>query len=664
MEKILFVGISDIHVNVSNIASIESKLKKFTAKINHIKMLDQYDEVILIVSGDIAYSGKSSEYNLIRDSFIEISKSMKIVMCPGNHDHDFSAYSGNARQVLLDTSTDKIDDGIIEIVTQGQKPYFDFSNEITNINASESNALSSVYIFEKYKICIQSLNTAWCSKIKEEGGKLIFPIDKISSLSNNYKKIIFFHHPLAWFSPNNQKELRNFLRENFDVVISGHEHEQDSFKVSTNDSNTLFIESILFESDEVNFGGFYTFVIDNRDVKVSSYVYKSGEFEIGKNYSQKEILKESAIHNNNFRLTTDFSERLREVGSGFIHEGKENLDIEDVFVYPNVSSRKNGKETLNRVSTRDIFNEKNLSKVIIFGEESSGKSALLRKFYIDFFKKDEISVLININDSKSGRKLDFKEIEKAIQQQYQDLSPQKYFESSNRKILMVDDFDCIKGTRDSLNRALEKVSSKFDLIILTVSDSSEMGYSLMPELSDYEFFDLLKIGYKLRYEIVNNWNKIKEKCSVCRKTLIHENSESLKIINGIIGKNYIPSNPFFLLTILQSIDGGASSDMNTSSYGYYYQYLITSSLGASSIKKEQLDEIFNYIKELAFHFYKNNVIEEELSSLWDFNAYFCKEYGLKIDVSNRIDKLVDVKILDSKNGFYKFKYPYIYYFFT
>ncbi|MBN4836579.1 hypothetical protein, partial [Enterobacter hormaechei] len=88
----------------------------------------------------------------------------------------------------------------------------------------------------------------------------------------------------------------------------------------------------------------------------------------------------------------------------------------------------------------------------------------------------------------------------------------------------------------------------FDRIIITLSDSCKFaGTDIIessPFSSDYKQYQILKFGFRLRYELANRWNMLKETCVEERAALIHENDSSTKMINTIIGKNYIPSTPF------------------------------------------------------------------------------------------------------------------------
>jgi len=107
------VHISDIHFGLGvNAAS---------AKIQQIKGAVQSEiqegkDLLLILSGDIAFSGKQAEYSVAIDFVVDLEKALQsipnvkflgTVTVPGNHDCDFSN-EGHVRPALLSTIPETI----------------------------------------------------------------------------------------------------------------------------------------------------------------------------------------------------------------------------------------------------------------------------------------------------------------------------------------------------------------------------------------------------------------------------------------------------------------------------------------------------------------------------------------------------------------------------
>ncbi|WP_235421250.1 STAND family AAA ATPase [Erwinia oleae] len=477
-----------------------------------------------------------------------------------------------------------------------------------------------------------------------------------------------FHHPLSWFEPNNGKELRNIIRNNFSVALTGHEHVSDSFKIDTESSTTLMIESLPVDDSHVSENGFMTFEVEGNDILISTYIWDGKTYDEGQNFLKSDVIElKSSLVSNNFEVNGKFHHFLQDLGAEYIHPSSKKLFLDDVFVYPNLRDLSDDKEQTRKISSKKIIKDDE-KRIILIGDEFCGKSTILKKLYLDTIKKEKLALYLDGNVIKKSSKTPTKILNDAIISQYVNKTLSEFMTYKVDKTLFIDDFHDIKGDVNSLRELLGTFDKIFDKIIITISDSSKFSGTDIVESSpftaEYKQYQILKFGFRLRYELANRWNMLKQPCAEERSSLIQTNDSSTKMINTIIGKNYIPSTPFFLLTMLQSIDNEQSSDLKTSSYGYYYQFLITSSLGNAYVRKEQLDEIFNYITELSYYFYKNKKDEESKENLWVFNNNLCSEYGVQLDFGERFNLLVKAKIMEKiEPDHYRFKYNYVYYFF-
>jgi len=665
-EYIIFV-VSDIHLKASDNKKVLKKLKDFEKKAKLIKRSKNKYSSLMLVPGDLAFSGRKEEYDLLSEIFLDLAEEHKMIFSPGNHDHDFSVYTGKAREVLLNSDIGDIDGGIINHVTDGQKRYFEFEDKLTSIVPSAKTHLSKRYDIDSV-VSVRSLNTAWCSKINETGGEIIFPINEIvESNESSQVNISIMHHPLAWYEPNNQKQLRARLRESSDIIITGHEHVSDSFKVLADNFSNLLIENVSFDDDECDQNGFLVLVGEGEDVSIERWNWSGDEFELEEEKTQKEIIQSGIEKVCGFQVNSNFLNFLSDLGTGFTHPASDDLSLEDVFVYPNIRNLSKKRSTIARESSSKLLADESVENIILIGEECSGKTSLLKKLCKDSMEDGEVSVFLDGLKIKKAKSFSDKKLESVLKSSYQNLDLVKLQDADVRKTLFLDNFDEISGDIKSLSSFLRYCESHFDRIVVGVSDTYDLSENEMSRdgifNEYYSRIQILKLGFRLRYELIDKWNSLKSSCLESKKALVIANDSSHNHINKIIGKNYIPSTPFFLLTMLQSMDYGVASDINTSSYGYYYQYLITSSLGTASVKKESLDEIFNYIKELSFFYYKSGKVSHGFDSLWTFNREFCDDYGLKVDCAARLRLLENARVLYCNDEIYTFKYPYVYYFF-
>ncbi|HBA8216145.1 TPA: metallophosphoesterase, partial [Escherichia coli] len=205
-------------------------------------------------------------------------------------------------------------------------------------------------------INISTINTAWCSQIKEHGGDIFFPPQYLPTVQKGKLNIIFFHHPLAWFEPNNQKEIRNSLRTDYSIILTGHEHLSDNFKVIGETSNCLMIEAMPFDDATIETNGFTTFEIFDSDILIKNYHWNGSSFEEAKEIRKSDVMKGNSISTSIYSVQYDFYKSLLDIGVNFIHPDKDIIDLNDVFVYPN----------LKNLSTEDKLEIKKTSSETLF----------------------------------------------------------------------------------------------------------------------------------------------------------------------------------------------------------------------------------------------------------------------------------------------------------
>ncbi|HDL7804391.1 TPA: metallophosphoesterase [Yersinia enterocolitica] len=671
MPKHLFVILSDIHVKTENKNVIQHKLDVFTNNLNAFKKLGDYQKIIIIVSGDLAFSGKKDEYEYLVSFFEELATSYDLIMCPGNHDHDFSSYaSPTVRNQLLKIDAELQDEESIKIIKKGMDSFFEFKNKLQTFTPKNVTPLSECYNIPSSSadITVATFNSAWCSMLHERGGDIKFPVKYLPKVEKGQNNILFFHHPLSWFEPDNQKAIRNLIREDYSIIITGHEHLNDNFKIVGESNSCLMIEAMPFDDPNISENGFISLEIEESSVNINCYIWKDNMFELGVSYNKNEILKANSISNSNATVNYDYYTSLLDIGVHYIHPDKDNIDLNDVFVYPNLKNlSEENKFDMKKVASSNLIST-DKSKILLVGDEYCGKTTLLRRLFIDAINNNQNPLLIEGSSIRNGNIEYDKIISRSVAKQYDKLTGVDFINLTGEKILLLDGFEYIKGDKKSISSFLTKSSNIFDKIIVTVSDTYDFSGSELLGDSYFEDgfykYEILKLGYRLRYELVSKWNQLKEECNLDNGALIYKNNHAVKTITKIIGRNYVPSTPFFLLTLLQSIESGNALEVSANTYGYYYEYLITQSLGNASVKKEELDELFNYVKILANYFFMKNIKDESRNALWDFNHDFCNDYGVKIDFENRFKLLVNAKILEKKEGnYYKFKYPYVYYFF-
>ena len=147
------------------------------------------NKIIIVVSGDVVYSGKEEQYGYAKLFFKTLLRSFaernlretelenKIICVPGNHDCNFDN-SSNARSMLLNgvrSNLETVDLSVYEMVSAIQKEYQSFARDIMidkEYVLSINNDLP-IRVGDK-TILFRLYNTAWMSSLNETQNRLFW----------------------------------------------------------------------------------------------------------------------------------------------------------------------------------------------------------------------------------------------------------------------------------------------------------------------------------------------------------------------------------------------------------------------------------------------------------------------------------------------------------
>ncbi|HVI43055.1 MAG TPA: metallophosphoesterase, partial [Anaerovoracaceae bacterium] len=430
MENILHV--SDLHVSLNSKNGLHYEKCKMVAQ----KTADDAKEVIkktgkpidtIIFSGDIAFSGKSEEYEKALEFFITpLLDSLglgldRLFICPGNHDSDRSTIS-RFELKYRETSTLQEKNQLAKDIMNSPEPWaraeaFNSFRKVidkSKSNIIESNNLYSVYRFSE-KLSLICLSSSWLAQSNDEEKKLYITESQINTAikktPSDSQRILVIHHPLTWLSPEDARQISTVIEKKIDILLFGHMHEFDqSIEAKFSEDITLRLQAGTLDPSEKNPGYSIITLQNQNNIKYGKIIYRKYCHEA-----------------NNY---IDWNERGRKGEFDFSTDGSLTFDSEKFSVLSQKILEQIDKEILintglsstQKKSVRELFISPNLNKLDCLDMFPSVQS-------IDDF--DEIinfkGVAIVSGGSKRGKSFSLqyifaKKLEKQVDRSFSDIA--------------------------------------------------------------------------------------------------------------------------------------------------------------------------------------------------------------------------------------------------
>lgn len=397
--KILFLHLSDAHLRDNT----DLREINIGAMINALKQMGEFDECVLIFSGDIADSGAKNAYKnagkLVGRLVKNISnkylrgKIVQTVFVPGNHDNvvknkdrdnfDLEEYYKNKEHDC------KFREDIRELSN-----FYDFANRNRCFRKERIIDVKRLK-FDNFIIKVNMINSAPFSLLgsgNRDKGMHYIPIVEFEKLNRDLNQkytISVIHHGPEWFSDISKQKLYDVFHESTDLLFVGHEH------FSLNENKNVNGKHIDISSGIALYGtktehGFNAILLDTElhTLVGFKYVYN------GRIYKPSKILQnDNVIFNNNFnfRFSANFQQELM-VDSNE-REGEKYMNY---FVFPSLEAKNINSDmknhTVNTVEKfKELFSLK--TKISIEGSTRTGKS-LLAKYLTNILSEDYVVLLL------------------------------------------------------------------------------------------------------------------------------------------------------------------------------------------------------------------------------------------------------------------------------
>lgn len=686
-QKLMLLHISDIHIKTSSDAILNRAANIAAATFPR---LPEVHTVALIVSGDIAYSGKKNQYELAT-KFIEQIKTtitneaprvgFEVFICPGNHDCDFDFHDETRDAVLARIRTlDGADPSasLIKTASSVEDAFFAFRSQVSDYKWTNESRLSwqtSISI-GNHRIGFRSLNVAWMSELREKQGTLVYPPSAVQPFGFDEKNdlaVTLLHHPFNWLGQSTYRPFQAAVRRESHLIFTGHEHFQNV--VETNDlrsSSSVSVEGgVLYEEATPDLSTFNIVVVDLATKQYLMELFTWNGLRYLPQVDDGEWGSLRALPTKGrpaYELQGEFAKSLRDPGANFSHSAKKDLEIDDVFIWPELRLLDDPAPIKKQVSGAYLEDIENLNGgIFLRGDEKSGKSTLLRQYFKSYYNRGFLPLYFRASWLTKGHRHEpLKALKHALDRQYLKADRDAWLqESKDQRVLFLDDIDGSSVSAEVLGDCLAGLFEYFSGIIVTARDGAEsmdmLSLERVEALHGFQQYEIREFGHKKRFELVCKWAELggeSEDSATWSQTI----DKWEKDLTTAVGRQFVPAVPIYLLTLLQSIESGRTADLQNSAFGHYYQFLVTSSLQNVGVEREQWSEVMNYCANLAWFIHNSGQRHFSETELENFTAAFSKEFT-PVSVGQRKRHLMQANILAMVEGQLEFKYPYLYYYF-
>ena len=347
------------------------------------------------------------------------------------------------------------------------------------------------------------------------------------------------------------------------------------------------------------------------------------------------------------------------------HSKKETVLLSDIFIYPELTKYDSSREYERKDSSEKVIDDfSKYSKIILAGENQSGKTTLCKKFIIKLREKNFVPIYLS-NGNQDYKVQIRQKIARAYEKQYKSSMLLEKIDK-DRIVLVLDDFYLARNKEERL-RALSSYCNQ----IVVVDDIFGLNFRNNALIKSFMHFKIEELLPSLRNELIKNWVGLTDDNHVFKKqnTTYEEIDRTTELVDSalgkIIGSGIMPAYPFFILTIITAYETSAPLDREITSQGYCYQALIYLYLRKQGVKNDEIDTYMNFLTELGIYFYEERKQELFPDDFGVFMKKYADKYNLPINRNKLMSNLQNANIfLLNDLGNYTFSYPYLYFFFV
>lgn len=651
--KVLFLHLSDMHCKEStNINNV--KVDKIVQSVLGFK--GKIDEVIIICSGDITWSGKVNEFKAAKTvlgyiigniaSKLELNKFINFIVVPGNHDIDMTKLDRTSSEILDYYKEKNVDTYFYEEI-KCMSNFFKYSKSkkcFTHNDVCESINIK-LKSDPNYQFRINIINTAPFSTLKADNKEVHYIPD--SEMTPLYRDencsicITVMHHSTEWFHWDVKERLENILYRNSDIIFQGHEHLPHNISLIENDNNKIHI----FKGGELSIDNamasqYGIVILDTEASTIDEYLYtwdyKTPIFKEKQLSKNKKLFIKSSLYICNKEFTEEFYKDKHNLCDSFL----------SYYVFPKIYYSYTDEDKTKGVLSEDqLFNEIHSKEIIeIKAEKNAGKTSFLRYLYSIAQNYKLVPLYIGADEYPSF-KVD-KIIKRTFCDQYDECDYDKFKQlPKERKLLLIDDADSFSNLK-LINMVLSKLTDEVGHIIFTSGDNYNADIIENAK-------DIINMDHTLQLSMSKFYKEKRQQLvtNICRVTTKMNDTEINDVVNFIDNMVHRRSgifslSPEFIITYLKYfLANNRQKSKQDDVFNKIFETNIYTSI-IESTSKNNVDLYISVLSEIAheMHFSKKESIQDSELSL--LISKYNDKYKKKIIAGDFLECMIKSKILE------------------
>lgn len=464
-----------------------------------------------------------------------------------------------------------------------------------------------------------------------------------------------------------------FFFKNVDLQSNATDDECDQYIKVRNFKKKAYTEGLCKEFDSP------TDFVNIAMSLIADFVNKETK-KVLPNQGNQLLLLADIPNETSFKIDNEFLNNfLNSTGVDITNGHVANINLEDIYVPLDLRVMDSAKKQRTNLKVEEAINSNevisNISspfKLVITGDEKSGKTSFAKNLYMKLHQKGFIPVLLNGGDIKNVTIDNItKKINSNVSEQYSSDSLSSFLKQPKDKVvLIIDDYQRSKPNIKHKTRLLKLIGTIYPNVVCLADsvfeiDATTSIESEYRELTEYRKYRLKEAGHKVRFSIIEKWNSLGKEELINREELDIHNLKAQQIIDQVVCTNFVPCTPFFVLVFLQAIEAGSAEKLSERSFVRYYQFLIDSHLLKKIPDSDAVELYYALLPEIAYAIFNkdgsNSLTFDELSNV--INDYASSKGISKKDIDSVRHGLTKHSILENNSDECSFRQPYAYYYF-